>query len=82
MHTLKTKLHSSVKSGSGSEHLKQLKDFSNKLNVVPDPISEPGLIFYASNDLPQKFGAFKSTIRNHGYPIDFTELATILEAEE
>lgn len=82
VHDLKTKIHNLVKSGSVSDYLKQLKNLSNKLHAAGDPVSESDLIFYALNGLPQEFGAFKSTIRNRGYPIDFAELATLLEAKE
>lgn len=61
------------------QNLRDLKDLFEKLIAVDDRVRDEDMVFYALNGLPSEHIAFKSIVRLQGYPIDFSELASLLE---
>lgn len=52
------------------------------MNAAGDIVSEENLIFYGLNRLLTDFNPFKSGIQTRNIPIDFAELAVLLEVNE
>lgn len=82
VHEFKTKLHNVKKTRTVDDYLKQIKELVNKSSAAGDKIKEHDLVFYTLNGLPFEFNGFKYAILAGGYPIAFTLLCTLLEAEE
>lgn len=82
LHELRAKLNTFVLTTSVSDYLKSFKDLTNKLAAVSDPLRESDMVFHTLNRLPSIYNAFKTAIHTRPYPIEFSELASLLEAEE
>lgn len=82
IHELKTKLATTVKTGTMAEYLRTLKDLGDRLNAAGEQIKEEDMVFQTLHGLPMGYSSFKTAIRARGNPITYYELCTLLESEE
>lgn len=82
VHELKAKLFHVTKTSSVYDYLKKIKDLVNRLAATRDIVKDANFVFYTLNDLPREYMLVKFDVRTRGFPIEFTELSSLLEAEE